>query len=129
MFDLVGSNLVKFVAVLFLISAFLPLGVFHTLEEPSTSGGLFNILLPSGWVALIAFVLLFFFEKRINSRIVLLSCSLLILGLLLVQPKKAMLSLLLGAEDIDIDFYNFILPFLIALVGIVISFIIKDKNN
>ena len=52
--------LVIILGVLFVASAFVPLGPYHFVGEPNIVGVLWNFMLPKGWLALIIGVILIF---------------------------------------------------------------------
>ncbi len=123
--------LVAIVGLLFVLSAFAPLGSYHFMGKALVSGILWNFMLPTGWVAIAAGAVLLF-HKRIgleNQRLAyaMLAASLFLLvisllqGLGLLLDVDAFLGLLHGVEgDFDLQ-GSMAVPLFLGMTGIFVS--------
>lgn len=97
------------VGVLFIGSAFVPIGPYHSLGEANIVGGLWAFMLPTGWFGIMAGIVLVFHWKigLKNRRLAyaMFAASLLLIALFLLQDVDFFLSLWHGgkAAEFDVD--------------------------
>lgn len=114
--------------LLFIISALIPLGVYHFEGEADIVGTLWNLMLPTGWFDL-AIGLMLLFHRKIGLRgkrlqyLVLLG-GLTSLVLFYVQDVDVFLGLWRGVSgDFDVDgkWLGALLPFYVGLLSAVMG--------
>jgi hypothetical protein len=93
--------------LLFFVSAFVPIGPYHSLAGEDIVGGLWNFMLPTGWFGLVAGIVLVFHGriglKNRRLAIVLFAFSLLLMALFLLQDVDYFLSLWHGGRAVEFD--------------------------
>jgi hypothetical protein len=125
------------VGLLFIVSAFIPLGPYHFEGEANITGALWNFMVPTGWLAIIVGVVLLFHMKLglENKR---LALFMFVAGLLVIvfrfQDVDYFLGLWHGVKG-DFDVESWLLtpaPFITALTGVfagLLLLIIRDDSS
>jgi uncharacterized membrane protein YozB (DUF420 family) len=103
------------VGVLFVVSAFVPLGSYHFEGEAKIIGILWNFMLPTGWFGILVGVLLILRNKiglkNKRSAYVMFTAGLLSIVLFIVQDVDYFLCLWNGVNgDFDVDGKWFLTP-------------------
>ena len=120
--------------LLFVASAFVPLGPYHFVGEVNIVGVLWNFMLPTGLLALI-FGIILIFHKNLgleNKKLVLfLGIASLLIIVFRFQDVDYFLSLYHGITgEFDVDRHAIsIFPFGVALVSLLASFLVMIAQN
>ena len=118
--------------MLFVASAFVPIGAYHFLGVANITGVLWNIMLPTGWLALIVGVVLLFHmrlgleNKRLSFFMFVASASIIIFRFLDVDLFLGLWHGVKGNFDVD---GRVPIPFVIALVSLLASIFLMIIHN
>ena len=133
--DIGSVNRIGIIGLLFSISAFVPIGVYHFVGEANIVGMLWNIMLPTGWLDIAVGAILLFHEKIGLSgkklKYLMLLGGLLSIVLFYIQDIDFILSSWHGVKgDYDIDGKSFITAFPIyaGLISILTALLIRAKS-
>lgn len=122
------------VGLLFIVSAFVPLGPYHFLGEANITGVLWNFMVPTGWLAIIVGVVLLFHSKLglTNKRlaIFMFAASLSVI-VFRFQDVDYFLSLWHGVKgEFDVDRgFGSLIQFAIALLSVLAGLLVIVIHN
>jgi hypothetical protein len=132
--NLIGTIL----GLLFTLSAFVPMASYHFEGEANIVGVLWNLMLPTGWFAIIAGTILLLHERigLKNKRLAyaILAASLILIALSLLQGLLLDVDYLLGLwhgvkGDFDFESRSNAVPLFLGMAGIFASLLLITIRN